>query len=196
MPRRTTSGSLGRLSRGDAQAAVSPGGPISASTASRKRARLAALAQAPGPVRRGAVGRVAQEHQQPRLRDAARHPGRRVGVGEVRGARFAGQDRVQALRDRPAAARLVGREAQAVPGQPVRVAVAVEEVRLARPGQDVGVGVELAQQMRRAAAGGADDDEVRQQVPAPQELAADAAGAARPRCARGRRPGRLGVPCL
>ena len=69
-----------------------------------------------------------------------------------------------------------GREAQPIPGQPVGVTMAVEEVRLAGSFEDVGMGVELAEKVRRAAACGADDGgEFRQQVSAASELAAQAA---------------------
>ena len=51
----------------------------------------------------------------------------------------------------------------------------IEEVRLGRAFEHVGMRVELAQQVGRAAARGADDDEVGQQVGASQQAPAQPA---------------------
>ena len=66
---------------------------------------------------------------------------------EIGGTRFAGQHRMEAVRmGLPAGP--AGREAQPIPGQPVGVTMAVEEVRLAGSFEDVGMGVELAEKVR------------------------------------------------
>ena len=123
------------------------------------------------PNARRARGRVAQEHQQPRVRERSCHPTGRVRVREVGRAALSGQDRMEAtpLSGGPLGER---REAGPIPAHPVRVPVRVEVVHLRGSRKHVRMGVELAEQVGGPAPSGADDHEVGAEVPRPEHPAA------------------------